>query len=469
MAAADLTASTWLDLLPHEATYVILGALCEWNHFSSPVNEACALASVSHKLRQAVQKFLNNTAVLFTEEDFTSVLTLFPHGAKNVELFTSTEDHSSLIYLLQSPELRMANNIEASETLTEALLVKKSVIYLELSVRENINADHIIVLLRDLHLKRLKLNCYVDLPAKYCLSNSYLSKPDHEHSIPALCPDLEQLDISCRRDKNNSIFFRMLPHLRLTQTKLCGHVRESALHQLREMESVRLSHVYQTVYNAERIGEAVTEIESFETLDAQDLEILLGCTRIEALDISVEAANIGGLLELVRGLQNLKKLRVRFNPGQHYSGKRRRGLESLPEGAVLNLFTSSQTLADIGIVGVKVPLEEILESMRMTGRRLQKLTADLKGQEEGMFDRMEALLDCMYKFCPRVEYTCFTECWCISSIKSQLRRKGKDYSKRRIQQKAIGQRLSVLIEGLKRRTRWREGPGRIEELVELLL
>lgn len=457
--------STWLDLLPQNILTLITRSISR-----NLCPDLCTLATLSLKVKESCCAAVNYTLEGNDPEEIDAHCDVIEDTVRTVVAFRVIDDKTRYHQLLAANTLRTATIWESTQVY-EALGRGGTCQDLTMHFNDDATSPLLADLLRKLPLKRLTLSCYVHRPVKRSLSASPLVDPESDMFLAKVCPQLEYLQVTSVKDNTQSIFWKLVRHFKhLKQLDVMTRPRMSLLEHLRNIENVRiLRRIKDSVYFAEQLSSSVTSFCTNEVLEEVEYGVLQACS-LQELHISVRPEHIDLLKELIARFPELTQLKLNFSSYDDYTKKRKRGAEydSYETGTMFNLVKGLSCLESLGLIGVCVDEEELVDIVKATGNQLRVFETCIKGQPEPLFDRLELILKSLLLYNRRIEALRIWESWSTSNIKQILNRKVRDFAKKRRQQREQGKRLTSLVEHMKRTTDWQHTED-INRVVRLLL
>lgn len=453
-----------LDTLPHS---LLIRIAIHLSPHGCLTPHALSFAETSPRLRRAVLAAVNHSLDTPSSHDLSREAALLSSTIHTLRDLCAHSPDPAFYTLLAAPTLRHVRVFDDPAALT-ALTISACVESLELIIQRDASHPGILAALRALPLSTLTLYCHAP-SLRTSLAASPLADPTSPNSIPALCPDLHTFAASCTRDRSHAVFWALLPHLGALRTVTLDHApRRKALLMLRGLQDVRIrAGVTDAVFHAERLAPAVTELCTMDALDAGDIGIVRACTRLRRLEIGVKVGEECGLPALVEGLPELEALRLDWSRAVYGTGKRRRGKYAVVEDGVLRqVVRAAREVRKLGLVRVSMEWAEMEGLLEECGERLDELEISLKGQEEGMFERLERVLVGVGKWNRGVKRVKVSEAFGVEEVRRQMRPKGKKVKRK--EQRELGERLRWRLCVLRRKTRL-ESSEDLERLIGVLL
>lgn len=264
----------------------------------------------------------------------------------------------------------------------------------------------------ELSITKLILECRV---GRSCPFQSTSNQSSLSVAITASCPSLSSFELLCTCPCSSPTpaerLLGLLPPLR--GTRIRGELSPDSLAKLHDMESVRVEYSEFSHAQAVALGPTVTTLigTGMGGLDARQVAALAGCTRMEMLCFSLKGDAESALAEVVRQMPALRVLRVFTESPSQCEHVRRDGemyeegehgvcLHDATRGAFLEVVKAAPRMIGLHLPHVRLARDEVVEMLRSAGTRLEAFSTAMNGQEEGPFDRLEALLYAAVKYNP---------------------------------------------------------------------
>lgn len=302
------------------------------------------------------------------------------------------------ITFISTPSLRRAEILDEPAVL-RAISMSDSVRELKVSVYGLAGQEFLLETLKSLPLTSLELHCIVVIK-KLCPFNRLTQEYPIPEALTTRCPNLLILKMNCASHDHKNPLVRGLPLLpKLREVAVVTEPPKSALPPLRSIEAVRICNASNALQLAMELGSNVTCLVTSETLDDAQVAELVRCPRLSHLAIDVKEGAERSLLKLVRAMNSLRSLKLKWPRPEIWIALKYRwnGLcfSKADADMILRAIEVAPDLVELDLRYVRVPAHQLTEILLTMGTRLKHFGTSIWDQDEAPFDRLEILIQAL--------------------------------------------------------------------------
>lgn len=426
-----------LDVLPHDVRVRI----AQFVSYGSQTDDLLALARTNFMQSSAVFDSLHHRYVLSSvfqllarwvevvSQDIKE-LVCDAKSLQNASHGLQTQTH--LVTLCRAPTLRRLTLLYPQTDVLDAIRNSPYVREVKAHVHDMVRVLPLVETLKTLNLESVEfVCCSLRITSRgasrgYCLRKvTSLFDKTGEGSLAALFPNLRVFRMSCDRHLSQRTFAEEFDHFSLNSLRSLPQMKSVTLHSMLSDDMLQLLDGIQevrlevdgpeAVYRSKvppGLVQRLTALSTDDCFSESHQGNLQECVGLVELDTGLESGSEIAFGQLLRRLDDLRKLTVRWSceqqrDGGMFSG---RGIRTDQfryatgkDVAALFLEGNVPRVEEIRLRQVRISKEDVASILRVVGAGLKELEVDLLYQNEAPLERVVILLELVMMQCPKLQ------------------------------------------------------------------